>query len=291
MATNRVYAHGNELSIAVTHPTSPDSGQPCRVGPLTAVAVTDEDSDGLTSVQFDGVWDLPVKGADDDGNSAVSVGNPLFYVDADVDDGTGFLSKKTSGYFVGIALEAVNSGSTTTIKVKLVDGVGPGTADILAEAITLAKLADLARGSIITGQTASNRPTALDAKGSGKILVGDGTDVASVSVTGDVTMTSGGVTAIGAGKVTGEMLDTGILQADLLAGADETMTPNYTLAAMAATSELVFVGQIATAASIATLADKTADFTAGAGVLTRSANAVDNSGNQLLVFWIDHTTA
>lgn len=290
MATNRVHAHGNELSLTCSHPTSPDSGQPCRIGALTAVATADEATDGTTPVQFDGVWDLPVKGVDDDGNVAVAAGNPVFYVDADIDDGTGFLSKKVSGYFFGVALEAVNSGSTTTIKVKQIDGVGPGTADLLGEALTLAKMADLARGSVIVGG-ASNRPTAVDAKTSGRILVGDGTDLASVAVSGDVTLSSAGAVAIGAGKVTGEMLDTGIFQADLLAGADETMTPNYTLAAMAATSELVFVGQIATAASIATLADKTADFTAGAGVLTRSANAVDNTGNQLLVFWVDHTTA
>jgi hypothetical protein len=66
--------------------------------------------------------------------------------------------------------------------------------------------ADLARGSIISGQTDNNRPTALDAKGDGKVLIGDGNDLKSVAVTGDVTITNAGATAIGATKVTTAML-------------------------------------------------------------------------------------
>lgn len=141
MATNRVFARGNEIAVVASHPTSPDSGQPCRIGALTAVATSDEDTAGKTSVQFDGVWDLPVKGANDSGNVAVAAGDAVFYVDADIDDGTGFLSKKVSGYFFGVALEAVNSGSITTIQVKQIDGVGPGTADILAGAVGGSELA------------------------------------------------------------------------------------------------------------------------------------------------------
>lgn len=77
-----------------------------------------------------------------------------------------------------------------------------GALTIAAEAVTLAKMADLARGSIISGQTSGNRPTALDAKGSGKVLVGDGTDLASVSVSGDATLASSGALTIAAGVVT-----------------------------------------------------------------------------------------
>lgn len=70
------------------------------------------------------------------------------------------------------------------------------TNDIAAEAVTLAKQADLARGSIITGQTASNRPTALDAKTDTYILVGDGTDLNSVEMTGDATIANTGVVTV-----------------------------------------------------------------------------------------------
>jgi len=94
------------------------------------------------------------------------------------------------------------ASSATSAKVKLLPvetGVGEiDTTDILDEAVTLAKMADLTRGSIISGQTADNRPTALDAKGDGKILIGDGTDLASVAVSGDITITNAGVTTLNA---------------------------------------------------------------------------------------------
>lgn len=67
-----------------------------------------------------------------------------------------------------------------------------------AEGITLAHMADLARGSLISGQTAGNRPTALDAKGDGKILVGDGNDLKSVAVSGDVTLANTGAVTLAA---------------------------------------------------------------------------------------------
>jgi hypothetical protein len=81
------------------------------------------------------------------------------------------------------------------------------TASILNENVTLAKIEDLARGSIITGQTASNRPTALDAKTSGQILVGDGIDIASVAVSGDVTMSSAGAVTIANNAVETAMIN------------------------------------------------------------------------------------
>lgn len=70
---------------------------------------------------------------------------------------------------------------------------------LIDDTVSLDKLENLATGSIITGQ--SSRPTALDAKGSGKLLIGDGTNLNSVSVTGDVTINSSGVTAIGTGVI------------------------------------------------------------------------------------------
>ena len=90
-----------------------------------------------------------------------------------------------------------------------VDQLGDDSVDtdaIIDEAVTLAKQADLARGSIITGQTASNKPTALDAKTDGNILVGDGTDLNSVAVSGDVTIDSAGVVTISNGAVDTVML-------------------------------------------------------------------------------------
>ena len=111
MATNRIKENGRKLSLICTHPASPSSGDPVRIGNLIGVALTDERTAGDTTVDLgQGVYDLSVKAIDDDGNSAVAVGDKLYYVDADVDDGTGFLSKKVTGYFAGIALEIVKIG-------------------------------------------------------------------------------------------------------------------------------------------------------------------------------------
>jgi len=68
--------------------------------------------------------------------------------------------------------------------------------DIAADAITLAKLVDFTgQGYIIRGG-ASGAPEEYDASTSGQILVGDGTDIASVAVSGDVTLSSAGAFTI-----------------------------------------------------------------------------------------------
>lgn len=72
-------------------------------------------------------------------------------------------------------------------------------------AITNAKLSTISRGSIKVGGT-SDLATDLVAKTSGNIVVGDGTDVKSVAMSGDVTIDATGVTTIGDGKITEQML-------------------------------------------------------------------------------------
>ncbi len=118
MATNVIFDKGDQLSVVATHPAAPDSGDPVRVGEICGVALTDERSDGTTSVKFDGVVDVSVKAINGGGNSAVAVGDAIYYVDAD----TPVLSKKTTGTLFGYALEAITSGSTDTINVKLANG-------------------------------------------------------------------------------------------------------------------------------------------------------------------------
>lgn len=124
MATNEIY-DGQRIAVAVSAPTSPVSGDPVRYGRITGVAVdTKNATTGLTAVDFGPrTWDLSVKAIDDAGNSAVAVGDRIYYVDAD----TPKLSKKASGAFFGIALEAITSGSTDTINVmKLGQSVSSG---------------------------------------------------------------------------------------------------------------------------------------------------------------------
>lgn len=65
------------------------------------------------------------------------------------------------------------------------------TADILDDQVTNDKLANITRGSVKTGG-ASDAPTDLNAKTTGQLLVGDGTDIVSVAMSGE-----GGIVAAG----------------------------------------------------------------------------------------------
>lgn len=69
---------------------------------------------------------------------------------------------------------------------------------------TDADLDSATRGAIFYRGTSNWE--ALQAETDTQILIGDGTDLASVAVTGDVTISNAGVTAIGADKVTNDML-------------------------------------------------------------------------------------
>ncbi len=88
--------------------------------------------------------------------------------------------------------DGVMSGDAT------IDDVGAFT--IADDAVSNTKLANIAQGSVKVGG-GSNAPTDLDAKTSGQILVGDGTDIASVAVSGDVTLASDGAITIGNDKI------------------------------------------------------------------------------------------
>lgn len=165
MATNKVYTAPPALSVVCSDPTTPASGDPVRFGTLTGVAIQDEgeggNATGYTTMDFSGsAWNLSVKGIDGSGNSAVAVGDALFYVDAD----TPKLSKKATGYFFGFALEAVSSGATTTIKVLHTPSPGAGTlgtgtvgtTQLAANAVTAAKLSStLVKGFIPLDITAA----------------------------------------------------------------------------------------------------------------------------------------
>ena len=70
-----------------------------------------------------------------------------------------------------------------------------GTSALQNDAVTLAKMAALAQGSLIVGG-AANAPTALDCKTTGQLLLGDGTDLASVAMSGDATIIADGTLTI-----------------------------------------------------------------------------------------------
>ena len=94
-----------------------------------------------------------------------------------------------------------------------------GALTIAADAVENSMLANITRGSVKVGG-ASDAPTDLDAKTSGQILVGDGTDIASVAVSGDATLAANGALTISAGAVENSMLaDDAVDSDELAAGA------------------------------------------------------------------------
>ncbi len=81
-----------------------------------------------------------------------------------------------------------------------------GAVTIAADAVENSMLANMTRGTVKVGG-GSNAPTDLDAKTDGQILVGDGTDINSVAVSGDVTLANNGAVTIAADAVEGTMLN------------------------------------------------------------------------------------
>jgi len=107
-------------------------------------------------------------------------------------------------------------GNGTTLSISGDATMSAGAVTVANDSIDNNKLANITRGSVKVGGT-SNAPTDLDAKGDGKILIGDGTDIASVSVSGDIAITNAGATTIQAGAVENSMLADNAVDHDELA--------------------------------------------------------------------------
>lgn len=112
-------SEGRFINAVCSHPSAPNSGDPVLIGQIPGVAVTDEGDGGNisteTTVCLSGIFDLTVKGTDASGNKAVGVGDKVYYDTA----GTPVLSVNATKVFFGYALEAVDSGASTVIKVLL----------------------------------------------------------------------------------------------------------------------------------------------------------------------------
>lgn len=124
MAKNRVLATGDVIDgKAVTSgaPNDPfKSGDPVKLGAaLAGVALknaTDTIANGGTApIALVGVYTLSVKAHNGTANTAVAIGDKLYY-----DTGAnGPVNVNSGGAPIGVALAAVNSGSTTSIQVLL----------------------------------------------------------------------------------------------------------------------------------------------------------------------------
>ena len=120
--------------------------------------------------------------------SGISYDATKFFVN---DGASKFVSgSQVAAYVFG---EASDSGDAT---------IGAdGGITINSDSVENSMLANMTRGTVKVGG-GSNAPTDLDAKTDGQILVGDGTDINSVAVSGDVTLANNGAVTIGNDKVT-----------------------------------------------------------------------------------------
>lgn len=113
MANNMQKDQGRHLYLPVA--SGVESGDPVAVGQITGVAMIDRDAANSATIDTEGVYLLAVGGVNAGGNSAVAVGDAIYFVVAD----TPKLNKKTSGVLFGYALGTVASGGSGTIPVKL----------------------------------------------------------------------------------------------------------------------------------------------------------------------------
>jgi predicted RecA/RadA family phage recombinase len=115
MANNMRREDSTQLSVVCTAPVTPNSGDPVLYGQRPGVALTDERSDGTTTVKFDGVFNLEVVAVDGGGNSAVVAGDVLYY-------NAGVINKNTNGVRFGYAGDGTGgtlivAGNTAIIPV------------------------------------------------------------------------------------------------------------------------------------------------------------------------------
>ncbi len=266
MSTNETHDHGDVLKLPV--PANYTSGDPVVVGRMPGVLETDRDSDGNAIVKMRGVFDLSVEGTDAVGNTAIAIGDPVFWQVGD----TPVLSADESGELFGHATEIVLTSATTTIKVRVArtgDARAPGevpllsigTGELAADAIDGDKIADDAVDSEhLVAASVDNEHLADDAVDSDEIADGA---VDPVHLAG------------GFSKVT--------LADGTAAAAD------VTIAGMVVGDELVSVLSYTTKASIASVDERTSEYVVGAGVLTKAGGTDESAPNQLVVTWNDLT--
>ena len=110
MATNLRFDPGNQIVVAKASITA---GAPVVFGQIPGVALTSTDTAGNITMKTDGVYLMSVKGADGSGNAAITAG-AIIYLDS-----TELNVDSTNGVRWGYALEAVTSGATSSILVKV----------------------------------------------------------------------------------------------------------------------------------------------------------------------------
>jgi len=159
-------------------------------------------------LSYDGGVDS-IEGIDLDLNelSAGAIANGDFFAFVDSNDSN--VTKKESvadlaTLFAGNGLVAASSVLAVNVDDTGIE-LNSDALRLKDNGVTLAKMAGIARGSIISGD-ASGDPQALSVGSAHQFLQSDGTDLAYVSMSGDATLAAG-VLSIGATKVTDAMMN------------------------------------------------------------------------------------
>ena len=183
----------NDSAVASSHITGSFTGSFVGDGSnLTGVAATSFDIDGLSAL----------------GGTGIAQGDHFIFSD-------GGTEKKITFSNLEDAIFGNVSGDASI--------AAGGALTIANDSVNNNKLANIARGSIKVGGS-SNAPTDLDAKGDGKILVGDGTDVASVAVSGDISLANNGAVTIANDAVEGTMLNTNVADTSTIELSSDTLS-------------------------------------------------------------------
>lgn len=123
----------------------------------------------------------------------------------------------------GTAIVAVSAAGTATLT---------GTETIVASELAIAE------GNVLVGNS-SGVGVALNAKTSGRIMVGDGTTIASVAVSGDATLAANGAVTVASGAITRTKMSTA-------AASKCQMASPATVATTGNTDEYVIVAESGT---------------------------------------------
>ncbi len=201
-----------------------------------------------------------------------NVANGVFTVEkADAD---------TSGKPAQLVASEVNGGSETSLASDIEELTGLNTnAGEVGDPVYLD--ATTAGSWTLTGPTGPDQLKQIV----GRIKVKSATVGKIVFNTVKSEIVALGSSALQPDSVTKTKLAGGFSQISLLAGG---AAGDHVIAAIAVGDELVKVLHISTAASVATIADLTSEFTVAAGKIT-NAEGTDTSDDQLLVFWNDLT--
>jgi predicted RecA/RadA family phage recombinase len=110
---NIILSPGDTIPLTNTTGSTVSSGGLFVINALTGVAVNDvADSATGEFLVKNGVVDVSVKGHNGSSNTAVSVGNKVYYT-----SGEAFCDVDSNAQFFGFALETVTAGGTSTIRV------------------------------------------------------------------------------------------------------------------------------------------------------------------------------